>query len=105
MNYTHGHCTGYAVSPTYRSWAALITRCTRPCHRQYKDYGGRGIGVCDRWMGFENFPTNMGERPDGLTIDRYSNKDGDYEPGNCRWATRAEQLRNRRPRTRRKVAQ
>lgn len=73
-----------------------IARCHNPQHPQYIYYGGRGITVCARWRNsFENFLADMGVRPEGLTLDRRDNDKG-YEPGNCRWATRAEQTRNRR---------
>lgn len=86
---------GMAGTRTHRIWRAMLTRCTNPRIPQYKDYGGRGIGVCKRWRKFENFYADMGACPDGLSIDRRNNSKG-YSPGNCYWATRAEQNRNAR---------
>ncbi|WP_405893841.1 hypothetical protein OG272_16220 [Streptomyces sp. NBC_00104] len=82
------------------TWGDMNNRCTNPTHRRWADYGGRGIKVCERWRDFRNFLADMGERPPGLEIDRIDN-DGDYEPGNCRWVTRAVQRSNRRPQKKR----
>lgn len=95
-NTRHGH----SGSPLYKVWAEMIQRCTNRSHSRWPDYGGRGITVCERWMDFANFFADMGERPDDLSIDRINN-DGNYEPGNCRWATHSQQNRNKRPRSRR----
>jgi len=91
----HGHAKG-KCSRTYRSWKKMRDRCTNVRHRHYSYYGGRGINVCERWLhSFANFLADMGERPLGTTLDRREN-DGNYEPGNCRWATWSQQMRNRR---------
>lgn len=90
----HGHKVG-GVSATYQSWRGMHERCTLPSHVAYSRYGGRGIRVCERWATFANFVSDMGERPDGMEIDRIDN-DGNYEPGNCRWATRQKQMRHLR---------
>lgn len=92
VNTTHG----MSESKTYNTWRGMIDRCSSPSHEAYKHYGGRGIIVCERWLTFENFLADMGERPAGLSIDRYPNNDGNYEPGNCRWATPKEQRANQR---------
>jgi hypothetical protein len=88
---THGRTN----SSAYWRWRAMIQRCTNPRNRAWKDYGGRGIRVCDRWRTFENFYADMGDPPPGATLDRV-NSDGNYELGNCRWASKTEQARNRR---------
>jgi len=87
-------------SPTYQSWKCMVERCVNPNAPNAHLYGGRGITVCDRWQGrdgFTNFLADLGERPEGKTIDRI-NTDGNYEPGNVKWSTPKEQAANRRPR-------
>ena len=82
--------------PEYKLWSGIIQRCTNPNNKHYRNYGGRGISVCDRWKDFANFFSDIGARPSKeLTIDR-TNNDGNYEPGNVRWATRKQQQNNRR---------
>ncbi len=90
----HGHCSG-GTPKAYSCWQHMKRRCLSKNDPAYKNYGGRGIKVCDRWLKFSNFYADMGDRPDGLSLDRIDN-DGNYEPGNCRWATRKEQNRNTR---------
>lgn len=95
-SFKHGH----SKTRTYNSYMAMLRRCYETKCRSYQDYGARGITVCARWRGphgFENFLADLGERPRGKTIDR-KNVDGNYEPGNCRWATNKMQANNKRPR-------
>ncbi len=93
----HGHAQ-HGTSRTYNSWASMVQRCTNPNYYQYKNYAGRGITVCAEWAdNFQQFLSDMGERPPGTSLDRFPNNDGNYEPGNCRWATPKEQSNNRRP--------
>lgn len=72
----------------------MLARCENVKHTFYAIYGGSGISVCERWHQFEHFLADMGERPARMSLDRYPNQNGNYEPGNCRWATQREQIRN-----------
>jgi len=82
-------------TPTYKSWSGMIQRCNNKNNRAFKNYGGRGIKVCKRWLKFENFWKDMGTCPEGLSLDR-KNNDGNYCKSNCRWVTRDVQANNQR---------
>jgi hypothetical protein len=91
----NGFKHGFIKTPTYRSWIAMRSRCVDPNASGYKNYGGRGIKVCERWDDFLNFLADMGERPPGMSIEREDGT-GNYCPENCKWATRKVQNRNKR---------
>lgn len=86
---------GLTATPTYWSWGSMLARCDKPSHKSFARYGGRGITVCAEWRKFDSFLADMGERPAGTTLER-KDTNGNYEPGNCCWATHTAQARNRR---------
>lgn len=98
-NYSRGLCQKcYQRQPrrlAYNRWRSMVQRCTNPNHPRYAGWGGRGITVCPEWLDFEAFYADVGDAPPGMSLDRVDN-DGNYEPGNVRWATPREQLLNRR---------
>lgn len=86
---------GQSGSPTYSTWESMVQRCNNKNNSNFKHYGLRGIKICDSWLNFENFLSDMGERPEGKELDRIDN-DGNYEKINCRWITHQENLKNRK---------
>lgn len=94
-NVVHGHNRETGCSKAYTVWKNMLSRCRNPNIKQYKDYGGRGVSVCERWLKFENFLEDMGEPQERLQIDRIDN-DGSYTKENCRWVTRSQNRRNSR---------
>lgn len=92
---TGGTKHGHSNSPTYISWYSMLNRCLNKNSKTYNHYGGNGIKVCVAWLKFENFLSDMGCRPEGQSLDRIDST-GNYEPGNCRWADRFVQARNKR---------
>lgn len=86
---------GASRSPTHNSWRAMKARCLDPANEKYPAYGGSGVRVCSRWMEYENFAADMGDRPPKTTLDRID-PSGDYQPSNCRWASAKTQSENRR---------
>jgi len=93
---THGYESNGKCLPEYTSWHSMLQRCGNPKHKQYKDYGERGITVCNQWKDFQCFINDMGDKPsDEYSIDRINNS-GNYEPNNCKWSTDIEQANNKR---------
>ena len=95
---THGLASRKKPHPLYGLWSSMLNRCNNPGNKDYGLYGGRGIRVCERWHEFTNFLADMGVRPSKRhSLDRYPDKNGNYEPSNVRWATAKQQVHNRRP--------
>lgn len=90
----HGHAKRGSGTSIYSRWQGMLERCNNKNSQAYKRYGGRGITICDRWLSFENFYEDMGDPPDGMSLDRIDNDKG-YSKDNCRWASKTEQIRNR----------
>jgi hypothetical protein len=98
LKFSHGQAKAGKKTKLYMRWWGMRQRCENPNNKAFKNYGGRGIKVCDRWHIFENFAADMGNFSGVLQLDRINN-DGNYEPANCRWATPTQQANNRRKRT------
>lgn len=98
---THGYRVNRNLTKTYTTWQGMLQRCNNPNVPNYKYYGGQGVKVCKRWNNYVNFLKDMGEKPEGLSIDRIDTY-GDYKPKNCHWATPKQQTNNRRYPKRRK---
>jgi hypothetical protein len=98
LNITHGHAVGGHKTPEYRAWAHMLDRCYNPNNKSFHNYGGRGITICEKWChSFSAFLRDVGPRPSPKhSIDRYPNKNGNYEPNNVRWATQKQQMNNMR---------
>lgn len=90
----HYKTHGMTGTPMYRLWWGMVSRCSHPKTRGYDQYASKGVTVCERWSKFENFYADMGDRPDGMTLERIDNTKG-YEPGNVKWASNHEQQRNK----------
>ena len=98
LSLTHGEARHGKETVEFNTWSSMIGRCSNSNHKQFYQYGGRGISVCKRWAdSYQNFLSDMGRRPSSKhSIDRFPNNNGNYEPGNCRWATSREQNANTR---------
>ncbi|MBT6048755.1 MAG: hypothetical protein HOG49_18290 [Candidatus Scalindua sp.] len=94
-NLSHGHSKKGEVSSTYNSWRSMKRRCNCLTGKNWRNYGSRGITYCARWDKFANFLADMGEKPEGFSLER-ENNDGDYEPNNCSWISLAQQANNKR---------
>jgi hypothetical protein len=97
LNKTRAIKHGMCGTPEYSSWTSMKQRCLYTCVNGFENYGGRGVTFCEEWRSFLAFFADMGERPPGCSLDRID-PNGNYEPGNCRWATALQQTHNRRPR-------
>ncbi len=92
----HGDSSNGRISPEYKAWSGMVLRCKKRSGKTYKNYGKRGIRVCERWRDFRNFLSDMGRKPTLLHSIERKDVNGNYEPDNCKWATQSEQARNKR---------